>query len=276
MKFITSHLVFVPAIILAVGMFLVLPVLVVQASTENSPVFQLAYDTAADPGMNGSCNNSVGLSTPCSHAMVVPTQTSTQSTTHQPCTVNPEDPDCTGTYIPTSTAPTSTSTPSTTSSNPTTNTHESCNVNPEDPDCIGTYTNNSSTSTNPTTNTHESCNVNPEDPDCTGTYTPTSTPTTTSSASNCVSDSHATKICNPLPQTDLETLVLKLLRYLVGVLGLIAVVAVVLAGARMVLSRGEPAEIKAAREMITYAILGVVISALAYTIIAVVQGILKA
>lgn len=59
---------------------------------------------------------------------------------------------------------------------------------------------------------------------------------------------------------------------LLFVIGSIAVLMIVIGGLRFVLAAGNPANVKAARETILYAVIGLVVAALAYAIVNFVLG----
>ena len=84
-------------------------------------------------------------------------------------------------------------------------------------------------------------------------------------------------LCNPVQGADdVKELIIKLTKYLMGIIALVAIVVIVIGGFRMVISAGNESQIKAARSTITWAIIGLVISLLAYTIVAIIQGAFKA
>lgn len=53
----------------------------------------------------------------------------------------------------------------------------------------------------------------------------------------------------------------------IAVLGIIAVIVIVVGGQRLIVSQGDPGKITAAKGMIIYGVVGVVIALLAYTIV---------
>ena len=101
------------------------------------------------------------------------------------------------------------------------------------------------------------------------------TSTSSFGSTGCTKDSTSNRICNPLPENDLMTLVLTLLKYFMGIIGIIAVVVIVIAGFQLVVSQGDPTAVKSARSSITNAIIGLVVAMLAYSIVAIIEGILK-
>lgn len=53
----------------------------------------------------------------------------------------------------------------------------------------------------------------------------------------------------------------------IAILGIIAVIVIVVGGQRMIVSRGDPGKVTAAKGMIIYGVVGVVIALLAYAIV---------
>ncbi len=91
----------------------------------------------------------------------------------------------------------------------------------------------------------------------------------------CSYDQNSTQLCNPVSgANDLNSLILKILTYVLGLVGTVAVVVIVIAGFRMVASQGNESQVKAARSTITWAIIGLIVSFLAYSIVAVIQNAL--
>lgn len=86
-----------------------------------------------------------------------------------------------------------------------------------------------------------------------------------------------TELFNPLQGIGICGLV-PFISWLVGVLsffiGLIAVVAIVLAGYQMVTGGGDPEKLQAAKQRIFYAIAGLVITLLAYTVVKIVLNLI--
>lgn len=99
--------------------------------------------------------------------------------------------------------------------------------------------------------------------------------TSHSSAGTCANfDRPTDTLCNPLPDKNAQELVIRLLKWLMTVIAMIAVVAVVISGFRMVVSGGSEQEVKGAKKMLTWSIIGLVIASLAYSIVALTQNIL--
>ena len=92
---------------------------------------------------------------------------------------------------------------------------------------------------------------------------------------NCQFDAQAGSICNPIASDNLMDLIIYFTRYLLGIIAVIAVTMIVIAGFRMVISAGNQESVKAAQGMITWSLVGLVIALLAYSIVAIIQSVIK-
>lgn len=72
---------------------------------------------------------------------------------------------------------------------------------------------------------------------------------------------------------DLKSAVIAILQYVLGFVGLIAVVVIVIAGIRFIISSGEEGEKEKAKKMIIYALIGLLIILLAEAIVSFVLDI---
>lgn len=107
---------------------------------------------------------------------------------------------------------------------------------------------------------------------------PTQTPPgqTTGGTAACDYNTNSTVICNPISgTTDAKQLLIKIIKYLLSIIALVAVAVIVISGFRLVISQGNESQVKAARSAITYAIVGLFVAALAYSIIAIIDGALN-
>ena len=93
-------------------------------------------------------------------------------------------------------------------------------------------------------------------------------------AATCNFDATSKKLCNPLPVNNLNSAIVKGLQFLIGIIGTIAVVVIVFAGFRMVMSQGNSEAVGDAKKSITWAVAGLAVSMLAYTIVAIVSNTL--
>lgn len=64
-----------------------------------------------------------------------------------------------------------------------------------------------------------------------------------------------------------SNVVQNIINTVIAVLGIVAVIFIVIGGAQLVLSQGEPAKVKKAKDTILYAVLGVILAAMAYAIV---------
>ncbi len=66
--------------------------------------------------------------------------------------------------------------------------------------------------------------------------------------------------------------VTNIIRGIISVLGIVAVVVIVVAGQRYIVSQGDPGKIVQARNMLIYALIGLVIAILAFAIVSFIQS----
>ena len=90
-----------------------------------------------------------------------------------------------------------------------------------------------------------------------------------------MSQNSSTHLYNPLPEDDLIHAFLLVLQGLLSILGILAVVFIVVGGVQMVLSAGNEEAIGKAKKTITWAIIGLVVAMLSFSIIAIVQEFLQ-
>lgn len=62
-----------------------------------------------------------------------------------------------------------------------------------------------------------------------------------------------------------------IIRGIISVLGVVAVIVIVFAGQRYVVAQGDPGKITAARNMLIYAVIGLVIAILSFAIVSFIQ-----
>ncbi len=80
---------------------------------------------------------------------------------------------------------------------------------------------------------------------------------------------------NPLPVDELTNMFLLIARGMFAIVGIWAVIFVIVGGFKMVIAQGNEEALANAKKTITWAILGVVVAALAFSIIAIVQNVLQ-
>jgi len=84
------------------------------------------------------------------------------------------------------------------------------------------------------------------------------------------------KLYNPLPTGDLINMVLIIAKGFLTVTAVIAVAFIMIGGFQMIISRGEEEVQVKAKKTITWAILGVVVASLSFSIVAIVENLLRA
>ena len=73
--------------------------------------------------------------------------------------------------------------------------------------------------------------------------------------------------CTDTDQKDLTGTVLEIIRVIVGMLGIVAVVFIIIGGVGYMTSSGDSGKVKKAKDTILYAVIGLVICALAFVIV---------
>ncbi len=82
-------------------------------------------------------------------------------------------------------------------------------------------------------------------------------------------------LVNPIDAPDLLTLFLKIVRALLILIGLLATAFIIIGGFRMVASQGNTESLTKAKATVTWAILGLAVALLSFSMIAIVQNLLK-
>lgn len=80
---------------------------------------------------------------------------------------------------------------------------------------------------------------------------------------------------NPLSFETVPQLITTLIRILFVLIGIAAVVVIIIAGFRMVIASGNEAELTKAKQAITWAIIGLVVSLMAFSIVAIIQRLIQ-
>lgn len=83
------------------------------------------------------------------------------------------------------------------------------------------------------------------------------------------------KLDSPIAIGNIGELIATILQYLLGLVAALAVLFIIIGGIRMVTSAGNTSSVTAGKQTVTWAIIGLVVSMLAFTIINVVQSLLK-
>lgn len=76
--------------------------------------------------------------------------------------------------------------------------------------------------------------------------------------------------CNE--STTAPSVVVNIIKVVISILGIVAIVVIVFAGVRFATSSGDPALAKQARDMMVYAIIGLVVALLAFAIVVFVEN----
>ena len=100
---------------------------------------------------------------------------------------------------------------------------------------------------------------------------PTTPPATTDKAFEACGTS-TSPVCASTSDTDVNNIVKTVVNTLIYILGAIAVIMVVVGGIRYTTSNGDASGIKSAKDTILYAIIGIIVALLAYTIVNFVLG----
>ncbi len=86
--------------------------------------------------------------------------------------------------------------------------------------------------------------------------------------------SHAAQLKNPLRFSGITAIVTFVVNVLVSVVGFVAIIAIILAGYQMIFSAGEAEKLKAAKNRLVWAIIGLLVVVLAYSIIRILLTVL--
>lgn len=81
------------------------------------------------------------------------------------------------------------------------------------------------------------------------------------------------KLMNPLPADNLTAMFLYIVKGFLGIIGVWGVLFVIIGGFRMITAAGNEEQYIAAKKTITWAILGVVVAVMSFSIIAIVQNL---
>ncbi len=113
-------------------------------------------------------------------------------------------------------------------------------------------------------------------PTNTGTNTPGTVPNTNTGANfNVDLDSSVGSFFNPLSARTLPEIVAGLIRILFVLIGIAAVIVIIISGFRMVLANGNEAQLTAAKKALLWAVVGLVVSLMAFSIVAIIQRLIQ-
>jgi hypothetical protein len=83
------------------------------------------------------------------------------------------------------------------------------------------------------------------------------------------------KLINPIPSNELTETFLLIIKGLLGIIGIWAAIFIILGGFQMVTAAGNEEAIAKAKKTITWSVIGLVVSLLSFSIVAIVQNILQ-
>ncbi len=84
------------------------------------------------------------------------------------------------------------------------------------------------------------------------------------------------KLYNPLPEEELTHMFLFIAKGFLGIVGIWAVIFIIVGGFRMVIASGDEEALTKAKKTVTWAVIGVIVAALSFSIVAIVQNLLNA
>lgn len=99
---------------------------------------------------------------------------------------------------------------------------------------------------------------------------------TPATSGNCDTKNPDPKRClyNPLPEDELTPMFLFIIKAFLGIMGIWAVMFIIVGGFRMVMAAGNEEQYLAAKKTLTWAVLGMVVALLSFSIVAIVQNLL--
>lgn len=84
---------------------------------------------------------------------------------------------------------------------------------------------------------------------------------------NSGTSSDSTSICGAAQQDTVPNLVKRVVNILLYVLGIIAVIAIIIGGIRYATANGDSSAVKSAKDTIMYAVIGLIVAIMAFTIV---------
>ena len=91
---------------------------------------------------------------------------------------------------------------------------------------------------------------------------------TVNSFSSICDDNALAENCEPVKDNrNLINVIQNIINVVLSLVGIIAVIVIIVAGQRMTTSAGDPGKLKAAKDMLTWGIVGVVVALLAFAIV---------
>ena len=100
-----------------------------------------------------------------------------------------------------------------------------------------------------------------------------SNPSGSGSSVSCGTDS---QICNPISGvSNIQDLIVMIIKYLMGLIGILSVLMIMVGAYQLTFTGASPKSAENGKNTITYAIMGLVLSILAYSIVAVLEALIK-
>jgi len=81
---------------------------------------------------------------------------------------------------------------------------------------------------------------------------------------------------NPLPTGDFITFILQLMKWVLGIIGIFSVLFIMIGGFKMIMAQGNEEAYGVAKKTITWAIIGLVVAVLSFSMVAIVSNLLQA
>ncbi len=108
--------------------------------------------------------------------------------------------------------------------------------------------------------------------------TPATPVNPTTPATNCATAPPGTPNClyNPLPTGDFTTFMLLIIKWILGIIGIFAVLFIMIGGFKMITAQGNQESYEGAKKTITWAVIGLVVAILSFSMIAIVENLLQA
>ncbi len=88
-------------------------------------------------------------------------------------------------------------------------------------------------------------------------------------------DSVTASLYNPLSANSIPELITRIIRILLLLIAMVAVVMIIVGGFRMVASSGNPAALTKAKQTIIWAVIGLVVALLSFSIVAIIQNLIQ-
>ena len=94
----------------------------------------------------------------------------------------------------------------------------------------------------------------------------------TASGGNSSAQTSANTLCGATPTDNVQDIVKDVINMILIILGMVAVIMIIIGGIRYTTSNGDSSNVKAAKDTILYAVVGLVVAILSYAIVNFVLG----